>query len=91
MRLGQLGWTKGMHGDVPHCDHVVVHLLELLLGGAEGVRGRVELVGFEALVREADVEGFVILLQAVRTEEGWRGDSPAERSRDRCVRRRRRW
>jgi hypothetical protein len=47
---------------VPHGDHVVVHLLELLLGGLEGVRGRVELVGLETLIGETDSERLVLLL-----------------------------
>lgn len=47
---------------IPHRNHVVVHLLELLLGDLQGVRGRVDLVGLEALVGEADSEGLVILL-----------------------------
>lgn len=47
---------------VPHRDHVVVHLLELLLGGLEGVRGRVELVSLEALIGETDSEELFILL-----------------------------
>jgi hypothetical protein len=46
-------------------------LLEFLFGGAEGVWGRVEFVGFKALVREPDIEWLVIFLQAslVRTEK----------------------
>ena len=47
---------------VPDCYHVVVHLLELLLGGVERVGGRVELIGFEALVGEPDLEGLFIFL-----------------------------
>lgn len=50
---------------VPHGDHVVVHLLQLGLGGVERVRGRVKFVCLEALVGEADLEGLVILLQPV--------------------------
>jgi hypothetical protein len=47
---------------VPHRDHVVVHLLELLLGGLESVRGWVELVSLEALIGETDSEQLIILL-----------------------------
>lgn len=47
---------------VPHRDHVVVHLLELLLGGLESVRGWVELISLEALIGETDSEQLVILL-----------------------------
>jgi hypothetical protein len=49
-------------GIVPHRDHVVVHLLELLLGGLEGVGRRVQLVGLEALIGKTDSERLVILL-----------------------------
>lgn len=52
----------GEIGRIPDRNHVVVHLLKLLLGGLQGVWGRVELVGLEALVGEADSEGLVILL-----------------------------
>jgi len=41
---------------IPDDDHVVVHLLQLLLGNLERVRGGVELVGLEALIAEPDVE-----------------------------------
>jgi hypothetical protein len=40
----------------------MVDLLQLLLGGLQSVRGRVELVGLEALIGEADGEGLVLLL-----------------------------
>ena len=40
----------------------MVDLLQLLLGGLQSVRGRVELIGLEALVGEADSEGLVIFL-----------------------------
>jgi hypothetical protein len=52
----------GIGERIPDRNHVVVHLLQLLLGGLQGVWGRVELVGLEALVGEADGEGLVILL-----------------------------
>lgn len=57
-----LFWTGKI---VPNSDHVVVHLLELLLGDIESVGGRVQLVGLEGLIGEADLEGLVILLCAV--------------------------
>lgn len=50
---------------IPHCHHVVVHLLQLLLGGLEGVRRGVQLVGLESLIVEADLEGLVIFLERV--------------------------
>jgi hypothetical protein len=50
---------------IPDSDHVVVHLLQLLLGDIHCVRRRVEFVCLEGLVREADLEGLVVLLQAV--------------------------
>ena len=50
---------------VPDGDHVVVHLLQLILGDIERVRRRVELVRLERLVGEADLEGLVVLLRAV--------------------------
>jgi hypothetical protein len=55
-------FQRATKGSVPDRDHVVVHLLELLLGGLQSVWGRVELVGLEALVRETDGEWLVILL-----------------------------
>lgn len=48
---------------VPDSDHVVVHLLQLLLGRLECVGRGVELVRLEGLVREADLEGLVIGLR----------------------------
>lgn len=45
---------------VPDGDHVVVHLLQLLLGDIESVGRRVELVGLEALITEGDLEGLVV-------------------------------
>jgi hypothetical protein len=50
---------------IPYSDHVVVHLLQLLLGDIHCVWRRVELVGLEGLVGEADLEGLVILLWTV--------------------------
>ena len=47
---------------IPYRDHIVVHLLELLLGGVECVWWGVELVGFEAFIRKIDFEGLIILL-----------------------------
>ena len=47
---------------IPHSDHVVVHLLELLLGHLQGVRRRVDLVSLEALIRETDSERLVLIL-----------------------------
>ena len=42
--------------------HVVVHLLQLALGGVEGEGGGIELVGFEGGVREAHLEGCIVFL-----------------------------
>jgi hypothetical protein len=50
---------------VPYGDHVVVHLLQLLLGDVHCVWRRVELVCLEGLVGEADLERLVILLLTV--------------------------
>jgi hypothetical protein len=50
---------------LPYGDHVVVHLLQLLLGDIECVRRGVELVCLEGLVGETDLEGLVILLGPV--------------------------
>ncbi len=47
---------------IPYGNHVVVHPLQLFLGGVEGIRWRVELICLEALIREPDFEGFVIFL-----------------------------
>lgn len=58
----QLVQTSAIVLIVPHGDHVVVHLLELLLGGLKSVRGWVELVGLEALIGETDSEELLILL-----------------------------
>jgi hypothetical protein len=52
-------------GSVPDGDHVVVHLLQLLLGRLECVGRGVELVRLEGLVREADLEGLVIGLRCI--------------------------
>lgn len=53
-----------MHGlDIPDGHHVVVHLLQLLLRRVECVGRRVELVGFEALIGEPDLEGLIVFLQ----------------------------
>ena len=57
------GKTASRRGAIPDRDHVVVHLLQLILGGLQGVWGRVELVGLEALVGETDGERLVILLE----------------------------
>lgn len=47
---------------LPNLDHVRVHPSQLPFGGVEGIWGRVEFVGFEALVREPDLERLIILL-----------------------------
>jgi hypothetical protein len=50
---------------LPYGDHVVVHLLQLLLGDIECVRRGVELVCLEGLIGETNLEGLVILLGPV--------------------------
>jgi hypothetical protein len=50
---------------LPYGDHVVVHLLQLLLGDIERVWRRVELVCLKGLVGETDLEGLVIGLGRV--------------------------
>jgi hypothetical protein len=47
---------------LPDSNHIVIHLLQLLLGGIECVRWRVEFIRLEALVRQSDLEWLVILL-----------------------------
>ena len=47
---------------VPYRDHVVVHVLQLGFRGMEGIWRWIELVGFEALVGESDLERLVIFL-----------------------------
>lgn len=48
--------------ELPYGNHVVVHPLQLFLGGVEGVWWRVELICLEALIGEPDFEGFIIFL-----------------------------
>lgn len=48
--------------ELPYGDHVVVHSLQLFLGGVEGIRWRVELICLEALIGEPDFEGLIIFL-----------------------------
>lgn len=55
--------------NIPHRDHVIVHLLQLLLCGVQFVRGRVELVRLETLVGELDGEILIIFLPAVLAAE----------------------
>jgi hypothetical protein len=50
---------------LPYSDHVVVHLLQLLLGYIECVRWWVELVCLKGLIGETDLEGLVVLLETV--------------------------
>jgi hypothetical protein len=47
---------------VPHSNHIVVHLLQLLLGCLESVGGWVELISLEGLVGKLDIEWLVVLL-----------------------------
>jgi hypothetical protein len=61
-----------LQGDIPDCYHVVVHLLQLLLGRLQGVGGWVELVCLETLIRESDCEWLVILLQKSKLATGFR-------------------
>lgn len=51
--------------EIPYRDHVVVDLLQFLLGGLHGVGRGIELVGLEALIGEAHGEGLILLLFAV--------------------------
>jgi hypothetical protein len=55
------GWI-GMTECVPHSNHIVVHLLQLLLGCLESVGGWVELISLEGLVGKLDIEWLVVLL-----------------------------
>ena len=56
--------SNSLYPNIPYSDHVVVHLLELILGRVESIWGRVELVGFEALIGKLDLEWLVIFLWA---------------------------
>lgn len=47
---------------VPYRDHVVIHSLKLILCSMQGIRGRIELIGLEALVGKPDLEWFIIFL-----------------------------
>ena len=47
---------------LPDGYHIVVHLLQLLLRGIEGIRWGIKLVGLERLVGEVDLEWFIIFL-----------------------------
>ncbi len=46
----------------------MVDLLQLLLGGLQSVRGRVDLVGLEALIAEVNRERLVIGLQQSKSQ-----------------------
>ena len=50
--------------DVPDGNHVVVHLLQLVLGHLNGVGRGVQLVCLEALVGKVDLEGLIIRLSS---------------------------
>lgn len=50
---------------LPHSDHVVVHLLQLLLGDFERVWRRVELVRLKGLVGETNLKRLVVLLETI--------------------------
>lgn len=56
-------FQSGVSVIVPDGDHVVVHLLQLLLGYLDGVRRGVQLVGLEALITEGDLERLVLGLR----------------------------
>lgn len=49
---------------VPYGNHVVVHPLELPLCRLEGIWGRIEFVGLEALIGQPDFERCIIFLFA---------------------------
>jgi hypothetical protein len=50
--------------DIPSGNHLVVHVLQLLLGGLEGIWWWIELVGLEGLVGKTDFEWLIIFLYA---------------------------
>lgn len=58
--LSTAGGSGGASCCIPDGDHLVVHLLQLLLGHLNRVGRRVQLVGLEALVAEGDLEGLII-------------------------------
>lgn len=61
-RWGKLGALVVFGDCIPDDDHVVVHLLQLLLGDGEGIGRGVELVGLEGLIAEGDLEGLLFRL-----------------------------
>jgi hypothetical protein len=81
--LDVFAWHSGRHSTAPNCYHVVVHLLQLLLGHLQGVRRRVELVCLEALIAEGDLERLIIGLHKHSSVRGPRG--AWKRSRDRAT------
>ena len=60
---------------IPNADHVVVHLLELLLGDLDGVRRGIELVRLEALVAQSNLEGLILRLGDLGVQLGRGGIS----------------
>jgi hypothetical protein len=55
-------FLEGVGIAIPGDNHVAVHVLELVLGGLEGVWRGVELICLETLVAQVNGEGLVILL-----------------------------
>lgn len=48
---------------IPYRNHIIVDLLQFLLGRLQGVGRRIELVGLEALIGKIDSEGLILLLK----------------------------
>jgi hypothetical protein len=60
--ISKLNNSSAKRPSLPNRDHIVVHLLQLLLCGLKGIGWRVELVGLEGFVGKGDREGLVIFL-----------------------------
>jgi hypothetical protein len=56
--------VRNIRVDIPSGNHLVVHVLQLLLGGLEGIWWWIELVGLEGLVGKTDLEWLIIFLYA---------------------------
>ena len=53
---------------VPYHNHIVVQLLQFLLGHIDGVWRRIKFVRLKAFVGEPDLEVFVIFLRNIRID-----------------------
>ena len=51
-----------MNAHIPGGNHILVHLLQLGLGGLKSVGGRIKLISLEGLIGELDMERLLVLL-----------------------------